>query len=55
VAPNVYPYTQTVEFSGGSGRFQEATGSASITGTIDVVTFEYDGRIIGSISRPNSD
>jgi hypothetical protein len=54
VAPNVYPYTQTIEFTGGSGRFQQATGGASITGTIDVVTFEYNGRINGTISRPNS-
>ena len=54
-APNVYPYTQMVEFTGGSGRFQNVTGSADITGTIDVVTFAYNGRIIGSISRPNSD
>jgi hypothetical protein len=54
VAPNVSPYTQTIEFPGGSGRFQQATGGASITGTIDVVTFEYNGRINGTISRPNS-
>ncbi len=27
-APNVYPYTQTIEFTGGSGRFQNVTGSA---------------------------
>ena len=53
IAPNVYPYTQTIEFTGGSGRFQNATGSATITGTIDVVTFEYNGRIRGTISRPN--
>lgn len=43
VAPNVYPYTQSIEFTGGSGRFQNATGSADITGSIDVVTFAYDG------------
>jgi hypothetical protein len=55
IAPNVYPYTQTIEFTGGSGRFQQATGSATITGTIDVVTFAYNGRINGAISRPNSD
>ncbi len=54
VAPNVYPYTQTIEFTGGTGRFQNATGSADIAGTIDVTTFVYNGRIHGSISQPNS-
>ncbi len=55
VAPNVYPYTQTIEFTGGTGRFLNATGSADIAGTIDVVTFGYNGRIYGSISKPNSE
>ena len=54
VAPDVYRYTQTIEFTGGTGRFQNASGTASITGTIDISTFAYDGRISGSISRPNS-
>ncbi|MBE2222348.1 MAG: hypothetical protein IAF02_12445 [Anaerolineae bacterium] len=53
IEPDVYPYTQTIEFTGGNGRFQNATGSAEITGTINVVTFEYNGRIEGTISRPN--
>lgn len=55
VAPDVYRYTQTIEFTGGSGRFQNAAGSADITGWINVATFEYNGRINGFISRPNSD
>lgn len=55
VAPNVFKYSQTIEFTGGSGRFQNATGYAEITGTINLVTFEYDGRISGAISRPNAD
>ena len=54
VAPNVYPYRQTIEFTGGSGRFHNATGSAEITGTIDVTTFAYNGRIDGTISLSNS-
>lgn len=51
----LFPYTQRIQFTGGSGRFQNAIGSATITGTIDVVTFEYDGRISGTVSRPNAD
>lgn len=54
VGPTRYRYTQTIEFTGGTGRFQGANGSAVITGTIDVVTFEYDGWINGTISRLNS-
>lgn len=54
IEPDVYPYTQTIEFTGGNGRFSNATGSADISGTINVVTFEYDGRIRGHISRPNT-
>ena len=53
-APNVYPYTQTIEFTGGSGRFQNATGSADITGWINVATFAYNGRINGTLSRTHS-
>ena len=54
VAPNLFPYTQTIEFTGGNGRFQNATGRAEIVGTIDVTTFAYNGRIEGIVSRPNS-
>ncbi len=55
IEPDVYPYTQTIEFTGGNGRFQDATGSAEITGTINVVTFAYNGHLDGTISRPNSE
>lgn len=54
VSQTVFPYTQTIVFTDGSGRFQNATGSATIVGTIDIVTFVYDGRIEGTLSRPNS-
>lgn len=54
VAPNVYPYRQTIAFTDGSSRFRNAIGSAEITGTIDVTTFAYNGRINGTISPPNS-
>lgn len=52
VAPNVCPYTQTIEITGGNGRFANASGSATITGTINVVTFAYNGRIDGALSCP---
>lgn len=55
VEPTRYPYTQTIEFTGGTGRFQYTTGSAEIVGTIDVLTLAYDGRINGSISASNSE
>jgi hypothetical protein len=54
IEPDVYPYTQTIEFTGGNGRFQNATGSADISGMINIVTFEYNGRIEGTISRLNA-
>lgn len=54
VGPTRYRYTQTIEFTGGTGRFENASGSAVVAGTIDVVTFDYDGRINGTISRPNA-
>lgn len=54
LAPNLFPYSQKIEFTGGTGRFQNASSYAEITGTINVVTFAYDGRINGALSRPNS-
>ena len=53
IAPNVYPYTQILIITSGKGRFSNATGQATITGTINVSTFEYDGRLEGTISLPN--
>jgi hypothetical protein len=52
VAPGVFTYEQTIVITGGTGRFQDATGEASITGTIDPVGFVYDGYLNGSISQP---
>lgn len=54
-APTVFPYSQTIEFTGGTGRFQNSSGSATITGTIDLATLAYDGQITGFISHPNTD
>ena len=54
IEPDIYPYTQEIEITGGTGRFEGATGHASVTGTINVVTFEYDGRLRGRISKVNA-
>lgn len=45
-------YVQTIVITGGTGRFEGATGSATITGDFDFGTFAYDGSIVGTISRP---
>lgn len=52
VAPGVFSYEQTIVITGGTGRFQDATGEASITGTIEPVGFVYDGHLSGTISQP---
>ncbi len=54
IGPTLFPYTQTIQINGGSGRFAGATGAVEVWGTIDVVDFSYDGVVIGTISRPNS-
>ncbi len=51
-SPPVFQYEQTIEITGGTGRFQDSTGSAFITGTIDLSTGAYDGQLDGSISQP---
>lgn len=43
---------QTIEITDGTGRFEDATGSATITEDFDLNTFVYDGRFVGSISQP---
>lgn len=45
-------YVQTIVITGGTGRFEDATGSATITGNFDFTSFVYDGRLVGSISQP---
>jgi hypothetical protein len=39
---------------GGTGRFENAVGGATVTGCINFGTVEYDGYLDGTISRPNS-
>ena len=48
---NRYRYEQTLEITGGTGRFADAKGSATVYGLIDLGTGAYDGRLEGSISR----
>jgi len=53
VTPDVHRYEQSIVITGGTGRFANATGSATVTGLINVATGAYDGKLIGTISRPN--
>jgi hypothetical protein len=54
ITPGVlYRYEQTLVITGGTGRFANATGSATATGLINVVTGAYDGELTGVISQPN--
>lgn len=53
ITADIYRYEQTLEITGGTGRFANATGSATATGLINVVTGAYDGQLTGSISQPN--
>lgn len=52
IRPNVFKYVQTIGITGGTGRFSNATGYAIATGTINLATAEYDGRLEGYISQP---
>jgi hypothetical protein len=45
-------YVQTIVITGGTGRFEGATGTATITGDFDFGTFVYDGHLEGTISQP---
>ena len=53
VSPGVFRYEQTLVITGGTGRFANATGIATATGLINGVTGAYDGKLTGTISRPN--
>lgn len=53
VTSGVFRYEQSLVITGGTGRFANATGSATATGMINGVTGAYDGVLTGMISRPN--
>ena len=54
VAPGVFLFVQDIIFTGGTGRFSNAIGSATLTGTWSFITGEIIGFTDGTISRPNS-
>lgn len=45
-------YVQTIVITGGTGRFEGATGTATITGNFDFGSLVYDGHLDGTISQP---
>jgi len=51
---NVWTYVQILEITGGTGRFENATGSATVEGVFNFATIEFHGYLKGTISRPNS-
>ena len=52
--PSIFIYEQTLIITGGTGRFANAEGNATVEGVINLVTGEFDGYLKGTISRPNS-
>ena len=51
VYPNVYYYEQSVIFTGGSGFYAGAGGTADFTGFINLATGDYVGFIDGVLTR----
>jgi len=54
--PDCYVFTcvQELTITGGTGRFENATGSGTVEGVINFVAGEFGGYLKGTISRPNS-
>lgn len=53
IIPDVlYRYEQTLEITGGTGRFANTTGNATAMGLINVETGAYVGMLTGTIARP---
>lgn len=54
VPPSSVNFTSFATFAGGSGRFEDASGQAVVTGTVDIGTGEGAGRWDGTISAIGS-
>ena len=54
VPPFTLSFTSYADFTGGSGRFDGATGQAVVTGSLDVRTGSGDGRWEGAMSSMGS-
>jgi hypothetical protein len=50
----VSTYVQELIITGGTGRFANAIGNATVEGVFNFVTGEFEGYLKGTISRPNS-
>jgi len=54
VAPNSLPFTSFATFTGGTGRFEDASGDATVAGTVNTTTGAGDGSWDGTISSVGS-
>jgi len=52
LSSSVFGYEQALIIAGGTGRFADASGSATVVGLIDLDTGIYLGWVEGRISRP---
>ena len=50
----IFLFIQEITITGGTGRFSNAVGSATLTGTVNFIIGEFEGFTNGTISRPNS-
>jgi hypothetical protein len=50
----VFTYVQELIITGGTGRFDNATGDGTVEGVFNFATGEFYGYLKGTISRPNS-
>jgi hypothetical protein len=50
----VFTYVQVLIITGGTGRFDNATGNATVEGVFNFATGEFEGYLKGIISQPNS-
>lgn len=52
--PDVLAYQEELELSGGTGRFEGATGTLHVVGAANLSTLEYEQILTGAVSRPDS-